>query len=135
MQAASARTWWIGTAILLVAAASGVGTSVVKDRQQRQAVAVAMTGGNPAMAPQIFRRFGCTGCHTIPGIPGADGKVGGALIDMRERVYVGGVVTNTPENLVQWIVSPQRLSPRTAMPSTGISQEEAKDLAAYLYAR
>jgi cytochrome c2 len=135
VQAASVRTWWIGTAILLAAAASGVGTSVVKDRQQRQAVAVAMTGGNPTMAPQIFRRYGCTGCHTIPGIPGADGRVGGALIDMRERVYVGGVFTNTPENLVQWIVSPPRFSPRTAMPSTGISQEEAKDLAAYLYAR
>jgi cytochrome c2 len=135
MQVASAKIWWIGTAILLAASASGVGTYFLKDRQQRQAVAVAMTAGNPAMAPQIFRKYGCTGCHTIPSIPGADGKVGGALIDMRERVYVGGVITNTPENLVQWIVSPQQFSPRTAMPSTGISQEEARDLAAYLYAR
>ncbi|MBW6425397.1 cytochrome C [Rhizobium sp. XQZ8] len=135
MRVASARAWLIGTTILLVAAATGVGTSIMWDRQKRNAVAIAMTGGNPAMAPPIFRKYGCTGCHTIPGIPGADGRVGGPLTDMRQRVYVGGVMNNTPKNMVRWIVSPPTFSPGTAMPVTGISQHEAKDLAAYLYAR
>jgi cytochrome c1 len=75
------------------------------------------------------------GCHTIPGIPGGDGKVGGPLADIRQRVYVGGVLTNTPNNLIQWIVSPQVFSPRSAMPATGISEPEARDIAAYLYSR
>jgi cytochrome c2 len=94
-----------------------------------------MTGGNPARAPAAIRRYGCAGCHTIPGIPGGDGQVGGPLADIVHRVYVGGVVTNSPDNLVKWIVSPQAFSPRSAMPATGISEAEARDVAAYLYSR
>ncbi len=67
-------------------------------------------------------------------LPGADGKVGPDLPALRERVYVGGVLRNTPDNLVQWIVDPQRFSPRSAMPATGITEAEARDVAAYLYA-
>ena len=92
-----------------------------------------MTGGDIARAPDLIRRYGCAGCHTIPGIPGGDGKVGGPLQDIRQRVYVGGVVTNSPDNLVRWIVSPQTFSPRSAMPATGITEAEARDVAAYLY--
>jgi cytochrome c1 len=82
-----------------------------------------------------MRRYGCAGCHVIPGVYGSDGQVGGPLSDIRKRVYVGGVVTNSPGNLVRWIVDPQQFSPRTAMPATGISEQEARDVAAYLYAR
>jgi mono/diheme cytochrome c family protein len=94
-----------------------------------------MTGGDLARAPAIIRRYGCAGCHTIPGIPGGDGQVGGPLSDIKRRVYVGGVVTNSPDNLVRWIVSPQIFSPRSAMPATGISEAEARDVAAWLYSR
>ncbi|WP_405052131.1 c-type cytochrome [Sinorhizobium sp. 8-89] len=112
-----------------------VAASVVKERQQRRSVAVAMTQGDPSQAPPIFRRYGCGGCHVIPGVPGADGKVGGPLVDLRERVYLGGVVENTADNLINWIVSPQRFSERSAMPATGITEPEARHLAAYLYAQ
>ena len=82
-----------------------------------------------------MRRYGCAGCHTIPGIPGGDGQVGGSLAGLSHRVYIAGVVTNSPDNLVGWIVAPQAFSPRTAMPATGISEAEARDVAAYLYAQ
>lgn len=118
---------------MLIALFFGVGTYLTKDREERRAVAVAMTGSDPAQAPAIFRKYGCAGCHAIAGIAGADGKVGGPLTGLRQRVYIGGVINNTPDNLVQWIVSPQRFSPRTAMPTTGISEAEARHLAAYLY--
>jgi len=133
MDSALTRRSLIGLTLLACATAVGLLTAAEKDRQQRQAVAIAMTGGNPAMAILLFRRFGCAGCHTIPGVPGADGKVGSALSDMRRRVYVAGVLNNTPENLANWIVSPPTFSPRTAMPVTGISDRQAKDLVAYLY--
>jgi cytochrome c len=42
-------------------------------------------------------------------------------------------VPNTADNLINWIVRPQAFSPRTAMPATGISQSEARDVAAWLY--
>jgi cytochrome c1 len=94
-----------------------------------------MVGGDLARAPGIIRRYGCAGCHTIPGIPGGDGQVGGPLADIGRRVYVGGVVKNSPDNLVHWIVSPQSFSPQSAMPATGITEAEARDVATFLYSR
>jgi cytochrome c1 len=85
-------------------------------------------------APGIMRRYGCSGCHTIPGVAGADGQVGGSLANIGKRVYIGGVATNNADHLIRWIVSPQSFSPHSAMPATGISEAEAKDVAAYLYA-
>jgi cytochrome c2 len=134
MRSALARYRWpvAGAAAILVAAAGGAGW-LWQTQDQSSSTAIAMTRGDIARAPELIRRYGCAGCHTIPGIPGGDGKVGGPLKDIRQRVYVGGVVTNSPDNLVRWIVSPQTFSPRTAMPATGISEAEARDVAAYLY--
>jgi mono/diheme cytochrome c family protein len=94
-----------------------------------------MTGGDPDRAPRIFRRYGCAGCHTIAGIPGADGQAAAPLTGLSKRVYIAGVLENRPDNLIAWIVSPQRFSQQTAMPQSGISEQEARDLAAYLYAQ
>ncbi len=101
---------------------------------QRTAIAKALTHGDADRAPALITRYGCGGCHTIPGAPGADGKVGPDLSGLVQRVYLGGVLRNTPINLVQWVVNPQRYLARSAMPATGISEPEARDVAAYLYA-
>lgn len=37
-----------------------------------------VTGEEPL--PQLFARAGCPVCHTIPGIPGAEGRVGPKLV-------------------------------------------------------
>jgi len=37
-----------------------------------------VTGDEPIS--EIFLRAGCSVCHTVPGIPGADGRVGPALL-------------------------------------------------------
>jgi cytochrome c1 len=34
---------------------------------------------------------------------------------------------------VRWLVNPQAVEPATAMPNLGLSQEQAQDIAAYLY--
>jgi len=124
---------WVAAAVV-----AGLGaliiTSMVRDSETKTAAAVALTGGDPARAPALFRRYGCSGCHTIPGIPGADGQTGAPLSGLSKHVYIAGVLENRSDNLVAWIVSPQSFSPQTAMPNTGISEQEAKDLAAYLYA-
>jgi cytochrome c2 len=105
-----------------------------RDAEQRQA-AIALTGGDPDRAPALLSQYGCKDCHTIPGIAGADGQVGPNLAGIAQRLYVGGVITNTPEHLISWIVDPQAIDPKSAMPRTGISTEEARDVAAYLYSR
>ncbi|MBB3527149.1 c-type cytochrome [Rhizobium sp. 268] len=123
----------VGACALSLTAALAL-TDVYRARSERFASATALTRGDPSRAAVIFRRYGCSGCHTIPGIDGADGKVGGDLSGLRERVYIAGVLNNSADNLVGWIVTPQSYSPKTAMPTTGISEKEARDLAAYLYA-
>jgi cytochrome c len=123
----------VGLAATVVLAA-GLTWYAADQIAENRAVALALTHGVAGRAPSLLTRYGCSGCHTVPGAPGADGKVGPDLADLRERVYVGGVLRNTPDNLIQWIVDPQRFSPQSAMPATGISESEARDVAAYLYA-
>jgi mono/diheme cytochrome c family protein len=96
--------------------------------------ALETTEGDPRDAPRIAIANGCAGCHVIHGVPGAAGVVGPPLNGMAERVYIAGQLKNTPDNLIRWIRDSRRINPRTAMPSTHISEQEARDVAAYLYA-
>ena len=132
------RRWplWaaLGSVALLVSTVM-LAVSLSSDRR-RLKVAEAMTGGDAKRAPALIARYGCGGCHTIPAIRGADGKVAAPLDHLRERVYIaGGVLLNTPENLVSWIVAPEAYQPNAAMPRTGINAQEARHVAAFLYAQ
>lgn len=77
-------------------------------------------------------RYGCPSCHTIPGVPGARGVVGPPLDGIARRAYLGGVLPNTPEDMVFWLRFPQLADPRTAMPDMGVTERDAHDIAAYL---
>jgi cytochrome c2 len=103
-------------------------------RERAEARASAITGGGDARrGALLIRHYGCNACHTIPGIAGADGKVGPPLAGVADRMFIGGVLTNTPSNLMRWIENPQAVDPRTAMPNLGVPAAEARDIAAYLY--
>jgi cytochrome c len=91
--------------------------------------------GNARQGKDWIVQYGCGSCHTIGGIPGADAKVGPPLTDFYERDYVAGRLPNTWDNLVKWIQNPQSIEPGTAMPDLGVSETEARDIAAYLYKR
>jgi cytochrome c len=78
-------------------------------------------------------RSGCGSCHTIPGIQNADGLVGPPLKHFARRTIVAGVLPNTPENLVRWLRYPQQVTPGNAMPDENLSDQQARDIAAYLY--
>jgi cytochrome c2 len=96
--------------------------------------ATSMThGGDPARGRTFIRYYGCSSCHTIPGIRGADALVGPPLTRMAGRSYVGGVVRNTPDNMVRWIQNPRAIDPLSAMPNVGVNEQDAKDIASYLY--
>jgi len=124
----------LAAAIIILVVGTGAGFGLyTSSKAHDRAIAVALTGGNPDRAPALLRRYGCSGCHTIPTLPDADGKVAPPLGQLRKRVYIGGKLENTPANLVQWIVSPQRFAPGSAMPDSGISEDEARDVAAFLY--
>ena len=90
-------------------------------------------GGSPARAERAFLRYGCGSCHVIPGVPAAAGLVGPPLTDFADRTYVAGHVRNEPAGLVRWIRDPQAIDPGTAMPDLGVTDGDARDMAAYLY--
>lgn len=136
MWPARSKSQWLaaGTALGCVVVASAT-AATWSARQRADRVARTITGGDPTRAPEIMRRYGCSSCHTIPGVAGADGLTGPPLSGLIRRIYIGGVATHSPDHLIQWIVEPQRFSPHSAMPATGISEAEARDVAAYLYAQ
>ena len=94
---------------------------------------VEVEGGDPVLGKQAIIDFGCFACHTIPGVDRADANVGPPLTDWVDRRYIAGIMPNTPENLIPWIISPQQFQPDSAMPTLGVSEEEARHIAAYLY--
>ena len=92
-----------------------------------------MTHGDPDAGKLKIRNYGCQACHTIPGVTGADAVVGPPLTHWAKRVYIAGEVPNTPENLQHWIQHPTQVEPKTAMPEMGVTEQDSRDIAAYLY--
>ncbi|HEV3469479.1 MAG TPA: cytochrome c oxidase assembly protein [Pyrinomonadaceae bacterium] len=95
--------------------------------------AAEMTGGDVARGREKIRRYGCASCHTIPGIPEADSLVGPPLERVASRTYIAGVLTNSPEHMIRWIQDPPGVDPLTAMPRLGVGEQDARDIASYLY--
>jgi len=112
---------FIGAVAAAVSTGCGSSTTIVE-----------VPGGHAAAAPRLFAAYGCGSCHTIAGVAGANGRVGPSLSHFADRPYIAGVLPNTPDNLVRWIVDPQKIVPGTVMPDLGVEQPEARDLAAYL---
>ncbi len=100
---------------------------------KEQPVAMVYTGGNARRGSQVINKYRCGACHTIPGIPGGNGLVGPPLMFFGRRTMIAGELPNNPENLVRWIRSPKSVEPKTAMPELGLSEQEARDVVAYLY--
>jgi cytochrome c2 len=89
--------------------------------------------GDAGRGARLIAQYGCGGCHIVPGISGADGLVGPPLNKMARRVYIAGLLRNSPDNLAAWIENPQAIVPGNAMPAMGINNEQARDIVAYLY--
>jgi cytochrome c len=108
--------------VSLVSACSGT------DQQANNLAAGDAERGNASI-----RNYGCGSCHTIPGVTGAQSKVGPDLSGIASRAYIAGVLTNSPEHMVAWIENPQAVDDKTAMPNMGVTARDARDIAAYLY--
>ncbi|CAI08697.1 c-type cytochrome [Aromatoleum aromaticum] len=89
-------------------------------------------GGDAENGRLLLRQFGCIGCHRIPGVAGATGNVGPPLDGVGRRVYLAGVLPNSPANMVRWIRDPQSFGFDTAMPDLQVTESQARDMVAYL---
>ena len=96
--------------------------------------AASLTRGGRAERGKVWiQEYGCGGCHQIPGIRGARGRVGPPLGEVATRLFIAGATPNQPTNLIAWIQDPPAIDSSTAMPNVGLSREQARDVAAYLY--
>jgi cytochrome c1 len=80
-----------------------------------------------------LQQYACTTCHHIPGMVGSVAWVGPPLDGIAGRTYLAGRLPNSRENLVRWIRDPKAISPATLMPDLGVTEQHARDMAAYLY--
>lgn len=91
------------------------------------------SGGNTVRGARLIQYYGCGSCHIIPGISGASGLAGPPLSGIASRMYIAGVLQNTPQNMMRWIENPKAVDEKTVMPNLGVTQTDAADIAGYLY--
>ena len=119
-----------------LAAAAGVASVFGiyrQDAAQARTHAEAMTGGHVDAGKAAIGRYNCGACHRIPGIAGASGETGPALNGIAVRAQIAGVLVNNPANLSRWLRDPQQVLPGNGMPDQNLTEDEARDIAAYLY--
>ena len=124
-------TDWRVPLVAVCAVLAAVGASGCRRSYDREAAH--LTGGDPRRGTEAIGRYGCGSCHDIPGVKTANGTVGPPLARIALRTYLGGRVTNTPADMIRWIQHPQRIEPGTAMPEMGVTDSDAREIAAYLY--
>lgn len=123
---------WLGVLMTLAV----VGDLVARGFQREIAVPVwELSKDDPDFGRQAIIRHGCGGCHVIPGIRHAVGRVGPQLNGFRNQIFIAGVLPNVPDNLILWIQDPQGVNPQTAMPNLQVTEAEAREIAVYLYAQ
>ena len=118
-----ARTAIAATPFALLVVVGGCGSSE----------AVADGVADPQRGREAIMEYGCGACHEIGGVPRANGRIGPPLTGVSQRVYIAGYLPNEPETMVSWIMVPEAFRQPTAMPNLAVSEQDARDIVAYLY--
>lgn len=94
-----------------------------------------VTNGDPGRGRALIASgvHGCTTCHTVPGVRGVQGVVGPPLDGLARRGFIAGQLPNAPGVLIAFLENPPALVPDTGMPNVGLTPEEARHIAAYLF--
>jgi cytochrome c1 len=97
------------------------------------AAGISVPGGDPRTGAENIARQACGSCHRIPGIALADGEGGPPLDGIDTRSVLAGTIPNSTDGMIRWLRDPQEAQPGNAMPDTGLTEQEARDVAAFLY--
>lgn len=91
-----------------------------------------------ANGASLFVAKGCSGCHTISGLEGANGRIGPNLTHFSSRkTFAGAIFDLNDRNLRRWLRDPPGMKPMNpdngqGMPNLGLSEDEITQLIAYL---
>ncbi len=95
----------------------------------------------PSRGRQIMARTGCMTCHTMAGLQTAIAPSALPIplppVELASGVMLAPDLSLTRERLredvlVQWLMDPPAMKPKTAMPKLGLTRAEAEDVAAFL---
>lgn len=116
---------------------AGGATSLAVQRwqsaQRAQTSAHELTGGDPRRGEAVFVDHACGACHAIRAMQPAQGQVGPPLDGVAARAFLAGSLPNDPQHMTAWVRHPQALRPGSGMPEMGLTEAQARDVAAYLY--
>lgn len=112
--------------ILMLALAGLVACDGPPDRTPTLSDASAATGR------QLVVSKGCVACHTFPDVQWPRGGLGPSLEDFARQGLIAGRLPNQPGILMQFVRNAPALVPGTAMPAILMTDEETRDVTAYL---
>ncbi len=79
----------------------------------------------------LYTTRACVGCHTIRDV--SAGVLGPDLTHFGSRTTLAaGLLPNGPQTVAAWLKDPQAVKPGAKMPNLGLTDDEARALAAYL---
>jgi cytochrome c oxidase subunit 2 len=100
-----------------------------QDAQRRIAETVSATDVIEGYALFLDR---CAGCHAIRGTEAVGAHAPDLTHLNSRRLIAAGLLTNTPDHLVQWITHAQDLKPGARMPNMVLTATEISELSAFL---
>jgi cytochrome c oxidase subunit 2 len=74
----------------------------------------------------------CAGCHAVRGSDAAGVQAPDLTHLLTRRLIAAGTMTNTPQNMMEWIAHAQEIKAQSLMPDIKLSPNDSRDLAAYL---
>ena len=99
----------------------------------KEPAAPRVAGGDAVIGKKLVEQYQCGSCHAIPEVPAARGTAGPALEGFGRRSYIAGRFPNNADALTRWLANPPAMKPGTLMPDLGVSADDARHMAAFLY--
>lgn len=81
---------------------------------------------------QLVVDKGCVACHAFPDVKWPRGGLGPSLQDFGRQGLIAGRLPQQPGVLMQFVRDAPAHSPGTAMPAIPMTDQEARDVTAYL---
>lgn len=81
---------------------------------------------------QLVADKGCVACHAFPDVKWPRGGLGPSLENFARQSLIAGRLPNQPGVLMQFVRDAPALMPGTAMPAISMTDQEARDVTAYL---
>jgi cytochrome c2 len=87
---------------------------------------------DPQRGLRLVVEHGCTACHAFPGVQWPRGRLGPSLEGFGRQGLIAGQLPNQPGVLMRFVRDAPSLVPGTAMPAFPMSDQDARDVTAYL---